>query len=217
MKRGLLVLLFFVASKHLAAQQCPRGIDYVTTFGSDTISVEHGEFRSDSLVGSLLGMGGPNQWSFVRYEAVFGADGMFRAFGQAIWPIAGDSVKAPAQVSVVSFGPRTITATVTDVRRGAQVQTDSVAAGTLPYMDNVPFFLAAIVRRVVLLQRDTVLIPTLWLHTGGHQEVFTVVKRGADSLQITTPRVSWRVAVSDGRLLGAFRSDSVSVARGACR
>lgn len=212
----LLVALTLLTPAALPAQECPRFIEYVTSFAADTISKDHAEFRGDTIVGSLLGMGGPDQWALVRYRALIAPDGLFRGYATAIWPIAADSNKPPTQVSEVSFGPRAVIAVLSDSRRGSQIQTDSVVAGTMPFMDNAPLFIAALARRALALNADSVEIPMLWLFTGGHKETVTVVRRGADSLLMRTPRMKIRAAISSGRLLGSWRDDSVQVTRKGC-
>ncbi|HET9066722.1 MAG TPA: hypothetical protein VFN22_12955 [Gemmatimonadales bacterium] len=200
----------------VAGQQCEHAATYVTAFGTDTISIDHQTFLGDTVTGSLLGRGGPTQWSLIRYRALMERDGLVRSMSLSIWPAAADSIGAPIQVTELTFGPRTMVAVVRDARRGVQSQVDSVVPGTMPYMDNAPFFTAALVRRGLALRADPVDVPMLWLFTRGTREVMTIVRQGADSLMLRTPRMQLSAKVSDGRLLSSWRGDSVAITRVGC-
>lgn len=201
----------------LTAQQCPRAATYVAAFAFDTISIDRQSYLADTTTGSMLGKGGPQDWSLIRYRAVMAPDGLVRTLSLSIWPLATDSMLPPRQTSEVTFGPRTVTAVVSDSRRGSQTQVDSVVPGTMPYMDNAPFFMAALVRRGAALKADSVDIPMLWLFTRGTSEVMTILRRGSDSLLLRTPRMQLNAKRSGGRLVGSWRNDSVAITRSACR
>ena len=212
----LLFATFFGFAKITTGQGCERGATYLTTLGLDTISIDRQSYHADTTTGSLLGKGGPEQWSLIRYRAVTAQDGLVRTMSLSIWPLASDSGLSPVQTTELTFGPRTVVAVVADARRGVQTQVDSVVPGTMPYMHNAPFFMAALVRRGTALKSDSVDIPLLWLFTRGTKEVATMVRKGADSLLLRTPRMQLAMKTSGGQLLNAFRTDSVAITRSAC-
>ncbi len=200
----------------VTGQQCKHTIAYVTAFALDTISIDRQAFVGDTVTGSLLGKGGPQQWSLIRYRAVMAPDGLFRSLSQSIWPVAADSALPPTQTSQLTFTARTVVAVVNDSRRGSQTQVDSVLPGTMPYMDNAPFFTAALVRRGLWLNADSVDIPMLWLYTRGTKEALTFLRRGEDTVLLRTPRMQLDAKISGGRLLSSWRNDSVEITRSAC-
>ncbi len=203
-------------SGRAAGQQCKRTATYVTAFVLDTISIDRQSYQADTISGALLGKGGPQQWSLIRYRAVMAPDGLVRTLALSVWPLAADSALPPRQTSELTFGPQTVVAVVTDARRGSQTQVDSVAPGTMPYMDNAPFFTASIVRRGIGFKADSVDIPMLWLFTRGTKEIVTIVRKGGDSLLLRTPRMQLTARTSGGQLLSSWRNDSVAITRSAC-
>lgn len=212
----LLSTALFGVSGIASAQQCLRAATYVTAFALDTISIDRQSYLADTTTGSLLGKGGPQQWSLIRYRAVMAPDGLVRTMSLSIWPLASDSALPPMQTTELTFGRQTVVAVVADARRGVQMQVDSVVPGTMPYMDNAPFFTAALVRRGIALESDSVDIPMLWLFTRGTKEVATIVRQGADSLLLRTPRMQLSLKTSGGQLFTSFRTDSVAITRSVC-
>lgn len=211
---GLLACLGLATS--LPAQGCTVAATYLTITDGDTVAVESVTHRGALTLGSILAAGGPGIRSLLRYEAEFAEPGLFRSLRLAVWPSAADSAGAPTQEVRVTFDSATVLARVFDARRGVQSQSYPVPRGVMPYMDNIPLFITALVNRATRLQADSVDIPTLWLFTRNHQEVATVLRRGRDSLTIRTPQMTFDVATDGDGLLRSHRGDGVMMYRAVC-